>query len=117
MDRPGSIASLMLGAILWIAAAQLSTAQPRPPVPRISQEVRQQLESLRAEKAARSPAQRKISSRLLYAWKMRRGLAIAPGVARLRSGVEVDSDGTTLGTSVRTRARPCWTGSARSAER
>jgi hypothetical protein len=103
MHRSGPITSLLLGAALSVAAAQSSTAQPRPPVPRISQEVRQQLESLRAEKAARSPAQRKISSRLLYARRMRRGLAIAPGVSRLRSGVEVDADGTTV---VDIRAHP-----------
>jgi hypothetical protein len=96
MRRSRWIAVPLFGAILALATPQDSTGQPRGPGLRIGDEVRQQIASLRAEKAARSPAQRKISSRLLYASKMRRGLAIAPGVLVLRSGVEVEADGTTL---------------------
>jgi hypothetical protein len=59
-------------------------------------ELAAQIGALRAEKAARSPAQRKIASRLLHATRMRRGLPIATGVDRLRTGVEVDVDGATL---------------------
>jgi hypothetical protein len=56
----------------------------------------QQLTSLLAEKAARTPIQRKVSSRLLYAAKMQRGLPIAPGVATLRNEVPMEADGKAL---------------------
>ncbi len=96
MQRLRRIAGLLFAAILALVAVQPSAAQPRGPSPRIGDQVRQQIASLRAEKAARSPAQRKISSRLLYASKMRRGRAIAPGIPLLRSGVEGEADGKTL---------------------
>ena len=96
MQRLGQIASLLFGAILALAVVQPSKAQPIAPRPRIGAEVQQQIESLRADKLARSPAQRKVSSRLLYASKMRRGRAIAPGIPQLRSDVEVEADGTIL---------------------
>jgi subtilisin family serine protease len=67
-------------------------AQP----PQISFQARQQIQALLAEKAARTPAQQKISSRLLYQRKMQRGKAIARGVPTLRSSVRVEDDGTTL---------------------
>jgi hypothetical protein len=55
-----------------------------------------QIASLLAEKAARTPTQRKLSSRLLYASKMRAGIPIAVGVASLRNEVPVAADGTAL---------------------
>jgi subtilisin family serine protease len=64
--------------------------------PQIGYQARQQIEALMAEKAARTWPQRKISSRLLYTRKMRRGKAIANGVQKLRTGVQVEADGTTL---------------------
>jgi len=55
-----------------------------------------QIESILEEKAARTPAQQKISSQLLYAMKMQRGEDVARGVQKLRTGVKVEADGTTL---------------------
>ncbi len=55
-----------------------------------------QIQALLAEKAARTGAQQKISSALLYASKMQRGKPIANGVQRLRTRVQVETDGTTL---------------------
>jgi hypothetical protein len=46
----------------------------------ISPQALAQIEALAQEKAARTPAERKISSQLLYAIKMQRGQQIAPGV-------------------------------------
>jgi hypothetical protein len=80
------LASFALG---WPGSA---AAQPLRPSP----EVVRQIGALLAEKAERTPTQRKISSRLLYASKMRAGIPIAAGVAALRSEVPVASDGTVL---------------------
>lgn len=55
-----------------------------------------QIQALQAEKAARTPTQRKISSQLLHTRKMRRGEPIAAGVTKLRSVVSVDAAGMTL---------------------
>jgi len=55
-----------------------------------------QIETALEEKGARTPAQRKISSRLLYAVKVQRGELIDSGNLMRRSGVKVDPDGTTL---------------------
>jgi hypothetical protein len=55
----------------------------------------EQVQALRAEKAARTPAQRKMASRLVHALHMRRGRPIAPGVPKLRTGVVWDARGRT----------------------
>jgi hypothetical protein len=47
-------------------------------------------------KATRTPAQKKISSLLLYELKKRRGEAISPEFETLETNVEVDSNGQTL---------------------
>jgi hypothetical protein len=71
---------------------QEAAAQGRRP----SQELMQQITSLLAGRAARTPTQRKVSSRLLYAASMQRGVPIAPGVATLRNEVPMEVDGTAL---------------------
>jgi uncharacterized repeat protein (TIGR01451 family) len=45
----------------------------------------QQLRALQAEKAARTPAQRRIDSQLLAAWRMSQGLPIAQGIQAMPS--------------------------------
>ncbi len=55
-----------------------------------------QNEGIMREKAARTPAQRKISSRLLYAVKIYGGELKSREDLRRRSSVKVDADGTTL---------------------
>lgn len=62
----------------------------------ISNKALEHIKNLASEKASRTKSQRKISSRLLYAAKMRKGISIASGVHDLRTGVEIDSTGNTL---------------------
>jgi hypothetical protein len=83
-----------LAVALWIAlgGAAPAGAQGAPPHP----ELTRQIEALLAEKRTRTPAQRKLSSRLVYESRMRRGLPIAQGIANLRTGIELDADGRLL---------------------
>jgi subtilisin family serine protease len=76
----------LAGSLLLLPLPGL--AQPRP-----SPEAWQEIRALLAEKAARTQAQRKISSRLLDAASLRRGQEPAPGVGGLRTGVDVEPDG------------------------
>ena len=55
-----------------------------------------QISALLQEKAARTPAQRKIDSALLYALKRQRQDPLLDQVPMLRSGVKTASDGTIL---------------------
>jgi len=92
---------LTLAVLLVTAGTQSASADPA----RITPLLRQRIGALQSEKAARTPAQRKISSRLLFASRMRRGLAPAPGVPALRTSVEVAPDGTVL-IDLRTEVTP-----------
>ena len=87
-------ARIALIAAMWIALASPapSSAQGAEPSP----ELLRQIEALLEEKRSRTPAQQKLSSRLIYASRMQRGLPIARGVATLRSDVEIDGDGRVL---------------------
>ena len=78
--------------------AVAASPQPTPPPKQtsdrgISQEALQQIAALNQEKESRTPAEQRISSRLLYALKRVRGQAIANGVADLQTGVKVDAEG------------------------
>ncbi|HTO86249.1 MAG TPA: S8 family serine peptidase [Thermoanaerobaculia bacterium] len=57
---------------------------------------RQQIQALLAEKETRTPAQRKIDSNLLYAYRQSRGLDAAPGVRALATGVSIEPDDATV---------------------
>lgn len=59
----------------------------------LSPQVLQQIAALDREKESRTPAQRKIDSRLLYQTKMERKQAIADGVPTLETGIKVDDYG------------------------
>jgi hypothetical protein len=75
----------------WIGGSEQKRygSESRPPA--IAQS-----EGILGEKAARTPAQQKISSRLLYAVKVHLGdVSDTEGLMR-RSSVKVDADGTTL---------------------
>jgi hypothetical protein len=74
--------------------ASAQTVRPAPEV-RLSPGTLQQIRSLIAEKRSRTRTQRKISSQLLYAAKMQRGLRITPFIETLEVPVEVSSDGMT----------------------
>ena len=59
----------------------------------ISDNALQQIAALQAEKAARTPAQLKLDSQLVYALKQAHGQPFAPGVTSLRLGVKPAADG------------------------
>lgn len=77
LSRAPVVACLLAFAVLvpWSAAAQPATT--------LTPQAVAQIQALVAEKSARTPAQRKIASQLLYAARMAQGQAIADGVARL----------------------------------
>src|SRR5262249_6521101 len=52
----------------------------------------QQILALEQDKLARTPAQQKIDSNLLYTARMLSGKAAAPGVASLNTGVDIDDN-------------------------
>jgi hypothetical protein len=77
-----------------IATVRRATPQQPPQeAEQISANVRQQISALMAEKAARTPAQRKMDSNLIYAAKMARGEQVAAGLDRLEVDVPSTGDG------------------------
>ena len=86
------VAVLLALGLAAPAAAQSKGSPPGDARARMEAQIR----AFKREKASRTPAQRKISSRLLYASRMRRGLPVAEGVPTLRSRVPWAADGTTL---------------------
>ncbi len=62
----------------------------------IEQSAAQQINALLRDKRARTPAQKKISSKLIYTARMLQGLAAAPDVPSLATGVDVDDGGNVL---------------------
>jgi len=61
---------------------------------RLKPKALRQIRALLAEKAERTTAERKVSSRLLHTARMRRGREIAAGIHQLRTGVELEPGGT-----------------------
>lgn len=76
-----------------LAAQGPARAQSARALERMSDRARQQILALATEKANRTPAQKKISSRLLYGAKKQRGLRIAGDIVNLRSAVLPDATG------------------------
>jgi hypothetical protein len=74
---------LSLGASSLLAAPDDSKALPK----------KEHLESIRAEKLSRSPAQQKLESHLLFAARKDRGEDPVPGVPSLLAGVATDEKG------------------------
>ncbi len=72
------------------AHVKLSPGAPRPTT--IGANAIQQMNALNLDKKMRTPTQKKISSRLLYASRMMSGLPAAIGVPYLRSNVELDDN-------------------------
>jgi hypothetical protein len=62
----------------------------------IGPEALRQIQVLLADKAARTPVQRKIDSNLIYAARMSRGMPVVAGLDALQTGVDVASDGQTV---------------------
>jgi hypothetical protein len=84
-----------VAALLALALAVPAAAQTKVPPP-LGARAQAQIRALQHEKASRTPAQRKIASRLLHASRMRRGQPVAEGIPTLRSRVAWAADGTTL---------------------
>lgn len=63
--------------------------------PKLSDEAIRQIETLQAEKASRSPAQKKMDSQLVHAARILRGKAIA-GAPKLQPALKVRGDGRVL---------------------
>ena len=85
------MAVALIAAPLLGAAPETAVAQQQ-----LTPQIRQQLEAIMEEKASRTPAQRKISSQLLYELKRRRADPLFTAVPELRTNVDVAPDGTTL---------------------
>ena len=89
-------AIIAIGAALTVAPHQAS-AQSTGSMPRqISATAAQQIQILMQEKAARTPAQRKIGTSLLMSIKRQRGDALFNALPSLRTSVPVNLDGTVL---------------------
>ncbi len=88
-NGPGPRLPAVLAILLLFLPAAAARAQA------MSDAARQQIQSLLAEKESRTPAQRKIDSRLLYAMRQGRGLDAAPGVSSLQTGIALDAAQTT----------------------
>ncbi|MGB5064915.1 MAG: S8 family serine peptidase [Candidatus Competibacter sp.] len=88
----------VLGLIVVLASGVMGVAEAQQPKPDagLSPEAISQMSALLQEKAARTPAQRKIGSALLYELKRQRHDALLSQVPMLRSGVEVAADGSVL---------------------
>ena len=89
----------LLVAVLALFALQTAWAQGQDPASaqlQISNNATSQIRALMAEKASRSPAQKKISSHLLYGLKASSGKTIAAGVKTPRSAVIPDASGRVL---------------------
>ena len=86
--------ALLLGmaCISFEANAQGEKGTP----PALNEKVLNQIKLLGEEKKARTPAQRKMSSQLVHAVKLRRGDPLMRSLPELRSNVRIAADDTTL---------------------
>ena len=86
-----SLSAMALAALLvWPVRAQ----QQASPEPELPPALVRQVETLMAEKAQRTPAQRKVSSHLLHAARIEQGEPIVGDVVPALSAVEIGPDGT-----------------------
>ena len=87
MNRTGGPGVIV---VLWLFACAGAFAQG------ISSQAAAQIQAFATDKAARTPAQKKVSSQLIFASRMNRGLPVVPGVQSIQTGVAVDARGTTV---------------------
>ncbi len=107
------LSSALLGCVLFASCADQSVEQEAARLPSGSVEAETssqpgvrpsplpplgsaQMEAIVEEKAARTPAQQKLCTPLLHAWKMQQAQPLAEEVPPEYAGVEVDSEGTVL---------------------
>ena len=93
---PALRAPIGLAWIAWICTLLAMASPAAAQAPAQNPELARQIGALLAEKAARSPAQQKLGSGLIYEARMRRGVPVAVGIARLHTGIEVDPEGRVL---------------------
>ncbi len=86
----------IVGSLNGVALAEAGSGRPSQKPLRIGLRALQQIQSLREEKALRTPAQKKLDSQLIYSLKILRGDLLLSNVPMLRSSVEIASDGTVL---------------------
>ncbi|MEY2410493.1 MAG: hypothetical protein QOF48_3163 [Verrucomicrobiota bacterium] len=89
--RRSPVASLAALCLFVSSAAGLHAAEDG-----LSASAAQQIQSLLAEKELRTPAQMKLDSHLIYAIRMHRGEAVAPGVPTQRLYFTWDANGRVL---------------------
>jgi len=101
-SRPFLFALLLIAGLVSLAVGggllpgrsfASGSDQDNIPPQSISAEAMQQIQALEDEKAARTTAQQKIDSQLIYATKMARSEPIAPGVSTLQVGVDPNDQG------------------------
>lgn len=93
------IVSVVSGIVLTgitLAAPEAEAQGLQGPPPALSGKVLNQIKLMREEKKSRTPAQRKMSSQLVHAVKLRRGNSPLSGLPGLRSNVQLAADDTTL---------------------
>src|SRR5262249_13052791 len=97
MRPPARVCPLRLVTLaLSLLVFPIGTLLAAPPSPKISESAKNQVAALMQDKKSRSPAQQKIDSNLLYATRQSLGLPAVAGVAVLRTGVDLESDGRTV---------------------
>ena len=91
---PARIA-LATAVCAFLSCAVSTGAAPLSAIPAqsLSKRASQQIQSLLAEKAARTPSERKMSSRLLYSLRRHRGKSFAPGLEPLARADAADAAG------------------------
>ncbi|GAA4361866.1 S8 family serine peptidase [Angustibacter luteus] len=107
MLRPSRVRSTLLAAVagtaLAVPAAAFapSSGSAAPPTPTslagatLPARAVAQIDALAKQKLARTTTEQKVDSRLLAAAQVRRGKAVAPGVAKVDPGLRVDKTGRT----------------------
>lgn len=84
------------GGLVLAVAAMLGSAGAEVHAQEVSKEVASQIASLEQEKDARTPAQQKMDSQLIYASKMSQGFAISSAVKTLEVEIPEDESGSVL---------------------
>ena len=86
------VPALALFLLLIVGTSPAQTPNPADTA-QISESARKQISDLLAEKAARTPAQRKIGSSLIYLAQRKHGVNLTPGITALRPLVPERADG------------------------
>ena len=84
---------LAAAVVVVLMSTRAATQQPSPAAGQLPDAALQQIAALDAEKAQRTPAQQKISSRLLRAARFQRGEPIVQAAASVRQTVTIGADG------------------------